>query len=154
MMETPVKALTTLLSALGAFCLCEFRVSQQISTFYGPSVQTMETRLGARQRRRPPTVHRGRTHAPRLQRPVKCYEADGKVMCRTSHHDLPSPDHEVDQLAGDDHDFTDRFSLEQSGDPPVAAGCHLELRAIGVGRHDDTATDFAVHLHRNFDLGI
>src|SRR5271165_3315189 len=69
-METPVKALTTLLSALGAFCLCEFRVSQQISTFYGPSVQTMETRLGARQRRRPPTVHRGRTHAPRLQRPV------------------------------------------------------------------------------------
>src|SRR5271166_320447 len=69
-METPVKALTTLLSALGAFCLCEFRVSQQISTFYGPSVHTMETRLGARQRRRPPTVHRGRTHAPRLQRPV------------------------------------------------------------------------------------
>src|SRR5271165_2507422 len=69
-METPVKALTTLLSALGAFCLCEFRVSQQISTFYGPSVQAMETRLGARQRRRPPTVHRGRTHAPRLQRPV------------------------------------------------------------------------------------
>ena len=44
--------------------------SQQISTFYGPSVQAMETRLGARQRRRPPTVHRGRTHAPRLQRPV------------------------------------------------------------------------------------
>ena len=105
----PLHALTTLLSALGAFCLfeprvariclgnlrhicsdngkasqgvdntsvragafglCEFRVSQQISTFYGPSVQTMETRLGARQRRRPPTVHRGRTHAPRLQRPV------------------------------------------------------------------------------------
>src|SRR5208337_2280666 len=44
--------------------------SQQISTFYGPSGQTMETRLGARQRRRPPTVHRGSTHAPRLQRPV------------------------------------------------------------------------------------
>ncbi len=43
----PLPALTTLLSALGAFCLCEFRVSQQISTFYGPSVQTMETRLGA-----------------------------------------------------------------------------------------------------------
>src|SRR5271166_5457512 len=66
----PLHALTTLLSALGAFGLCEFRVSQQISTFYGPSVQAMETRLGARQRRRPPTVHRGRTHAPRLQRPV------------------------------------------------------------------------------------
>ena len=30
----------------------------------------METRLGARQRWRPPTVHRGSTHAPRLQRPV------------------------------------------------------------------------------------
>ena len=30
----------------------------------------METRLGVRQRRRPPTVHRGSTHAPRLQRPV------------------------------------------------------------------------------------
>src|SRR5271166_6612504 len=54
----PLHALTTLLSALGAFCLCEFRVSQQISTFYGPSVQAIETRLGARQRRRPPTVHR------------------------------------------------------------------------------------------------
>jgi len=50
----PLPALTTLRSALGAFGLCEFRVSQQISTFYGPSVQTMETRLGARQRRRPP----------------------------------------------------------------------------------------------------
>ena len=88
----PLHALITLWSALGAFCLlkprgariwpgnlrnicsdicrCEFRESQQISTFYEPSVQAMETRLGARQRRRPPTVHRGRTHAPRLQRPV------------------------------------------------------------------------------------
>ena len=107
----PLHALTTLLSALGAFCLFEHRVaricpgnlryiclgdgnasqgadntsvraggvlfvcgnsafSQQISTFYGPSVQARETRLGARQRRRPPTVHRGSTHAPRLQRPV------------------------------------------------------------------------------------
>jgi len=64
----PLHALTTLRSALGAFCLCEFRESQQISTFYDPSVQAMKTRLGARQRRRPPTVHRGRTHAPRLQR--------------------------------------------------------------------------------------
>ena len=54
----PLHALTTLRSAPGAFGLWEFRVSQQISTFYGPSVQTMETRLGARQRRRPPTVHR------------------------------------------------------------------------------------------------
>ncbi len=30
----------------------------------------METRLGARQRRRPPTVHRGSSHAPRPQQPV------------------------------------------------------------------------------------
>ena len=66
----PLHALTTLRSALGAFCLWEFRVSQQISTFYGPSVQAMETRLGARQQRWPPTVHRGSTHAPRLQQPV------------------------------------------------------------------------------------
>src|SRR5271157_3605920 len=55
---------------LGRFWLRELRVSRHFSTFYGPSVQTMETRLGARQRRRPPPVHRGRTHAPRLQRPV------------------------------------------------------------------------------------
>ena len=41
----PLHALTTLLSALGAFCLWEFRVSQQISTFYGSSVQAMEIRL-------------------------------------------------------------------------------------------------------------
>src|SRR5271166_3151967 len=70
-METQVKALTILLSALrGRFVCANSAFSQQISTFYGPSVQAMETRLGARQRRRPPTVHRGSTHAPRLQRPV------------------------------------------------------------------------------------
>jgi len=70
-METQVKALTTLRSALRAFFGCgNSAFSQQISTFYGPSVQTMETRLGARQRRRPPSVHRGSTHARRLQRPV------------------------------------------------------------------------------------
>ena len=45
-------------------------ISRHFSTFYGPSVQAMDTQLGARQRRRPPTVHRGSTHAPRLQRPV------------------------------------------------------------------------------------
>src|SRR5271166_279990 len=70
-METQVKALTILLSALrGRFVCGNSAFSQQISTFYGPSVQAMKTRLGARQRRRPPTVHRGSTHAPRLQRPV------------------------------------------------------------------------------------
>jgi hypothetical protein len=36
------------------FWLLELRVSQQISTFYVPSVQTMDTQLGARHRRRTP----------------------------------------------------------------------------------------------------
>jgi hypothetical protein len=37
-METQVKALTTLLSALGRFVGGNSAFSQQISTFYGPSV--------------------------------------------------------------------------------------------------------------------
>src|SRR5271165_3302254 len=113
-METPVKALTTLLSALGAFCLCEFRVSQQISTFYGPSVQAMETRLGARQRRRPPTVHRGRTHAPRLQRPVASEdEASACSELRLGCHPEtpviePCQNHSMVQILGYSGNSTDR----------------------------------------------
>ena len=42
------------------FWLRELRVSQQISTFYGPSVQAMDTQLGARHQRWTPTIHRGR----------------------------------------------------------------------------------------------
>src|SRR5271166_7034946 len=42
------------------FWLLELRVSRHFSTFYGPSVQAMDTQLGARQRRRTPTNHRGR----------------------------------------------------------------------------------------------
>ena len=42
------------------FWLGELRESQHFSTFYGPSVQSMDIRLGARQGRRAPTVHRGR----------------------------------------------------------------------------------------------
>jgi hypothetical protein len=42
------------------FCLFELRVSQHFSTFYGSFVQAMDTQLGARHRRRPPTIHRGR----------------------------------------------------------------------------------------------
>ena len=42
------------------FCLCELRVSQHFSTFYGSFVQAMDTQLGARHRRRTPTIHRGR----------------------------------------------------------------------------------------------
>src|SRR5271166_3039098 len=41
------------------FWLLELRVSQQISTFYEPPVQDMDAQLGARHRRRPPTIHRG-----------------------------------------------------------------------------------------------
>ena len=40
--------------------LLELRVSRHFSTFYGPSVQSMDTQLGARHRRRTPTIHRGR----------------------------------------------------------------------------------------------
>src|SRR5208337_237475 len=35
-------------------------ISQHFSTFYGPSVQAMDTRLGARHRRWTPMIHRGR----------------------------------------------------------------------------------------------
>ena len=47
----------------------------------------METRLGTRQRRRPPAVHRGSTHAPRLQRPVASeYEASACSELRLGCH--------------------------------------------------------------------
>src|SRR5208337_924378 len=65
---------------------------------------------------------------------------DVESMSRTPHHKLPSPDHEVHKLAGYDDNLADRFSLEQSGDSLIAAGCRLELLPIGVGRHDDAAT--------------
>src|SRR5271157_1028393 len=42
------------------FWLCELRVSQHFSTFYGPSVQAMDAQLGARHRRWTPMIHRGR----------------------------------------------------------------------------------------------
>src|SRR5271165_3590049 len=41
------------------FWLLELRVSRHFSTFYGPSVQAMDTQLGARHRRPPPTIRRG-----------------------------------------------------------------------------------------------
>src|SRR5271157_5642671 len=40
------------------FRLRELRVSQHFSTFYGSSVQSMDTRLGVRHRRRTPPIHR------------------------------------------------------------------------------------------------
>src|SRR5208337_5332262 len=58
-------------------------------------------------------------------------DADSKAICWPAHHDFPSPDHKIHQLARYDDDLADRFSLEQSGDPLVAAGCRFELRAIG-----------------------
>src|SRR5271157_467671 len=41
------------------FWLCELRVSQHFSTFYGSSVQSLDTQLGARDRRRTLTIQRG-----------------------------------------------------------------------------------------------
>ena len=46
--------------SLGAFCLFELRESQHFSTSYGPSVQAMDTQLGARHRRWTPVIHRDR----------------------------------------------------------------------------------------------
>jgi hypothetical protein len=39
------------------FWLLELRESQHFSTFYGPSVQAMETQLGAQHRPQTPTIH-------------------------------------------------------------------------------------------------
>src|SRR5208282_3360727 len=49
------------------FWLRELRVSQHFSTFYGSSVQSMDTKLGARHRRRTPTIHRGRAQRTMLE---------------------------------------------------------------------------------------
>src|SRR5208283_2380403 len=45
------------LLAQAAVWLLELRVSQHFSTFYGSSVQAMDTQLGARHQRRTPTIH-------------------------------------------------------------------------------------------------
>ena len=66
----PLPALTTLLSALGAFCLWEFRVFSTNLNILRSICSDHGDPARARQRRRPSAVHRGRTHAPRLQRPV------------------------------------------------------------------------------------
>src|SRR5271166_4238982 len=57
------RAANTCCPRSGRFWLLELRVSRHFSTFYGPSVQTMDTQLGARQRRWTPMIHRG--HARR-----------------------------------------------------------------------------------------
>src|SRR5512135_1794114 len=43
-------------------------IVSHFSTFYGPSVQAMDTQLGARHRRRTPTIHRGRAQRTMDQR--------------------------------------------------------------------------------------
>src|SRR5271166_4269963 len=53
------KACFLSLLAQAAVWLRELRVSQHFSTFYGSSVQSMDTQLDARHRRRTPTIHRG-----------------------------------------------------------------------------------------------
>jgi len=57
---TDRKACFLSLLAQAPVWLIELRVSQHFSTFYGPSVQAMDTQLNARRRRWTPTVHRGR----------------------------------------------------------------------------------------------
>ncbi len=93
--SVPLPALTTLLSALKAFCFvcANSAFSQQISTFYGPSVQAMETRLGARQRRRPPMVHRGSAptpHASSGQWPAKTKRARARSCASVVTRKRPS----------------------------------------------------------------
>ena len=74
----------------------------------------METRLGARQRRRPPTVHRGSTHAPRLQRPVASEdEASACSELRLGCHPEtpviePCQNHGMVQILGYSGNSTDR----------------------------------------------
>jgi len=52
------KACFLSLLAQAAVWLRELRVSQHFSTFYGPSVQSMDTQFGARHRRWTPAIHR------------------------------------------------------------------------------------------------
>ena len=59
-MDTQLDALPTLpVLARGVSGCLNSAFSQQISTFYGPSVQAMDTQLGARHQWRTPTIHRG-----------------------------------------------------------------------------------------------
>ena len=57
-------------SSLGAFCLWEFRVFSTNLNILRSICSGHGDPARRRQRWRPPTVHRGSTHAPRLQRPV------------------------------------------------------------------------------------
>ena len=59
-MDTQLDALPILpVLAWGVSGCVNSAFSQQISTFYEPSVQVMDTQLGARHRWRTPTIHRG-----------------------------------------------------------------------------------------------
>src|SRR5271166_1503686 len=59
-MDTQLDALPILpVLARGVSGCVNSAFSQQISTFYEPSVQAMDTQLGARHRWRTPTIHRG-----------------------------------------------------------------------------------------------
>src|SRR5271166_2770872 len=54
----------------GRFWLFELRVSRHFSTFYGSSVQTMDTEPGAWHRRWTPMIHRGRARRTIAVRPT------------------------------------------------------------------------------------
>ena len=64
------KACYMSLLAQAAVWLYELRVSQHFSTFYGSSVQYMDTQLGTRPRRRTLTIHRGRGQRTIALRPT------------------------------------------------------------------------------------
>src|SRR5271157_467982 len=62
------------------FRLRELRESQHFSTFYGPSVQSMDTQLGVRQGRWTPAVHRDR--AQRCEKAVWRAGGSGTPIAR------------------------------------------------------------------------
>ena len=75
---------------LGRFACGNSAISQQISTFYGPSVQAMETRLG-RQRRRPRrfTAVVPTPHAYSGQWPLKTKRARARRLRLGCHPETP-----------------------------------------------------------------
>ena len=80
-MDTQLNALPTLpVRASDRFRLRELRESQHFSTFYGPSVQAMDTEPGVRQGGRTPAVHRDR--AQRFEKAVWRAGGSGTPIAR------------------------------------------------------------------------
>ena len=62
------------------------------------------------------------------------------------------PDHDVHQLAGDDHHLADLFALQQLLNPRAGEGVALQLFAGGAGRDGEAVAQLAVHLDDEGDL--